>query len=120
MQRMGKQLLAGAALAVAGFAVGALWFGGVLSPKLAAGPAGSVGATGGEIIAFASEVNGGANQALFFLDPKQKIFSIYDYDVRKGKLKLAAVRHFAADQQLAEFNNEPPYVAEIEKLIRQR
>lgn len=115
---MRKQFFAGAALALAGFGVGVWWASGVALPKAAAGTAGA--ASGGEIIAFASDVNGGANQALFLLDPKQKIFSIYDFDLRKGKLKLAAVRHFAADHQLAEFNNEPPYVAEIEKLVRQR
>lgn len=72
----------------------------------------------GDLIAFTSDAANGT-QLLYLVDPKQKTFSIYELDTRKSKLKLAVVRHYAADHQLAEFNNEPPQVGEIEKLVRQ-
>ena len=72
-----------------------------------------------ELVAFATE-SPNAAQLLYLIDPKQKILSVYEFDSRKTKLKLAAVRHYSADHQLAEFNNEAPYVADIEKLVRQR
>lgn len=59
-------------------------------------------------------------QLLYLVDPAQKVLSVYEYDARKGKMRLSAVRHYAADHQLAEYNNEPPKVAEIEDLVRPR
>lgn len=57
---------------------------------------------------------------LYVIDPRDRVLCIYDFDVRKNKLRLAAVRHFAADMQLAEFQNEPPTVANIEELVQKR
>lgn len=85
--------------------------------RVQAGVAG--GGSAPEVVAFTADaVNGG--QVLYLIDPKQKVVSLYEFDTKKAKLKLAAVRHYEADQQLSEFNNEPPTVAEIEKLVRQR
>jgi hypothetical protein len=59
-------------------------------------------------------------QSIVLIDAKDKVFSVYEYDARKSKLKLSAVRQFHADHQLAEFNNDAPFVSDIEKLVKQR
>lgn len=64
--------------------------------------------------------SGAGTQILYLIDPQQKVLSVYEFDARKTKLKLAAVRHYSADQLLSEFNNDSPHVAEIDKLVRQR
>lgn len=79
----------------------------------------AIAGAGGETVAFVNESASGG-QFLYLIDPKQKVLSVYEFDPRKTKLKLAAVRHFSADHQLAEFNNEPPMVADIERLVRPR
>ena len=87
------------------------------APMQAAAPPAS--GSGGETIAVVSDPASGA-QTVYVLDPKQKAFSVYVYDARKEKLRLAAARHFAADHQLSEYNNEQPSVADIERLTRER
>jgi 6-phosphogluconolactonase (cycloisomerase 2 family) len=57
-------------------------------------------------------------QVLYLVDQNQRTLTVYQYDPNKGKLKLSASRHFGADQQLLEFNNEEPHVADIERLSR--
>lgn len=57
---------------------------------------------------------------LYLLDSRQKTVSVYRFDSRKERLQLSSVRHYAADHQLAEYNNDPPTVADIERLTRQR
>lgn len=69
-------------------------------------------------MAFTSESAGG--QLVYLIDQKQKVLSVYEFDGKKHKLKLAAVRHYAADHLLAEFNNEAPTVADVEQLVRPR
>lgn len=71
-----------------------------------------------ELLPLLTDTNEG--KLLFLVDGKQKIVSVYEYTQRKSKFKLVAVRQVAADHQLSEFNNEPPNVAEIERLIRQK
>ncbi len=76
-------------------------------------------ATDSSMIAFTSE-NGPDGKLFCLIDPKEKVLSIYEFDLKKSKLKLAAVRHVGADHQLAEFNNEEPSVSKIEQLVRRR
>ncbi|WP_145260992.1 hypothetical protein [Planctomycetes bacterium Pan216] len=64
--------------------------------------------------------NQSGSQLLYLIDQPRQSLCVYSFDSKTKKLKLAAVRHFGADQQLAEFNNEPPTVAEIERLVRPR
>lgn len=71
------------------------------------------------MLAITKETSSGS-QILYLIDPAQKVLSVYEYDPRKSKLKLAAARHYASDQLLSEFNNDSPHVAEIDKLVRQR
>lgn len=78
------------------------------------------GGANGDVIAFASESAQGGGQVLYLIDPKTQVFSVYDVDPRKPKVRLAGVRHYQADHQLAEFNNDPPFVADIEKMLRSR
>lgn len=60
------------------------------------------------------------SQVVYLLDDSERTLCVYQFDPRKGKLKLAAARHLRADQQLLEFNNEEPHVSDIEKLARSR
>jgi len=59
-------------------------------------------------------------QVVYLLDDSERTLCVYQFDPRKGKLKLAAARHLRADQQLLEFNNEEPHVSDIEKLAHSR
>lgn len=80
-----------------------------------AGPA--VG--GGDVLAFTTENPNGV-QHLYLIDTRQQVFSVYEFDTKKSKLKLAAARQYSADHQLQEYNTESPTVSEIEKLVRPR
>jgi hypothetical protein len=62
----------------------------------------------------------GGEHVVYLLDGKRQAVSVYSYDVRKEKMRLSAVRRYAADHQLSEYNNEQPSVADIERLTRQR
>ena len=73
--------------------------------------------TAGNLIALTAQAN--EVQLLYLIDPSQQVFSVYELNTKKGKLKLTAVRQYSADHQLSEYNNEPPQVAEIEVLLRQ-
>jgi hypothetical protein len=64
------------------------------------------------------EPSAGGGHVLYLLDHSQRTLTVYQYDPGKGKLKLSASRHIGADQQLLEFNNEEPHVADIERLSR--
>lgn len=59
-------------------------------------------------------------QLLYLVDTNERTLCVYQFDPRKGKLKLAAARHLAADERLLEFNNDEPHVADIEKLVRSK
>lgn len=74
---------------------------------------------GNSLVAITSRTETGA-ELICLIDPQDKVLSIYEYDSKKTRLKLAAVRQFSSDHQLAEFNNEPPKVADIEKLVHPR
>ncbi len=74
-------------------------------------------AQAGSTIALAEPSSAGG-QVLYLVDNNQRTLTVYQYDPGKGKLKLSATRHFGADQQLLEFNNEEPHVADIERLSR--
>lgn len=78
------------------------------------------GESAGDLIALTSDLGGSGVQSLVLIDQPRKVLSIYEYDARKTKLKLSAVRHYAGDQELSEYNNDAPFVADIEKLVRQR
>lgn len=74
----------------------------------------------GDTIALTSEGVGGA-QWLYLIDTSRKTVCIYEFDGKKSlKMKLAAVRHYATDQDLLEYNNDSPHVADIEKLVHKR
>lgn len=79
----------------------------------------AVAGAGHEVIAFTAD-GPSSEQVLYIIDPKLKTFSLYSVDLRKTKVKLAAVRHYQADHQLAEYNNDAPLVSEIEKLVQGR
>lgn len=57
---------------------------------------------------------------VYIFDEARHSLCVYQFDPRKGRLRLAATRQLSADQQLLEFNNEEPRVSDIEKLSRQR
>jgi hypothetical protein len=101
-----------------GLAVGAIasWlaFGSVGSTAFAEPSSGS-----GAMIAIARDGADGV-QLLYLVDSSERTLCIYQFDPRKGKLKLAAARHLAADERLLEFNNDEPHVADIEKLVRSK
>lgn len=59
-------------------------------------------------------------QLLYLIDARQQVFSVYEFDTKRTKLKLAAVRQYSLDHQLQEYNTESPTVSEIEKLVRPR
>ena len=63
---------------------------------------------------------GGDGIAVVVLDSTHRTFAVYHHDARKGKLKLSAVRRYAGDMQLTEYNNEAPSVGEIERLTKSR
>lgn len=79
----------------------------------------SESASDSQVVSFTTQGAGG-QQFLYLIDPTQKVLSVYEFNPRSSKLKLSAVRHYSADHRLSEFNNEPPNVADIEKLVRQR
>lgn len=98
------------------------WLGSVLSPwgQGARGPAvQAASGAAGNPIALVEQTSGGA-QVLYLLDQAQRTVAVYQYDPARGKLKLSASRHFGADMQLLEFNNEEPHVADIERLSRSK
>ncbi len=74
-------------------------------------------AQAGSTIALVEQSSAGG-QVMYLVDNNQRTLTVYQYDPGKGKLKLSATRHFGADQQLLEFNNEEPHVADIERLSR--
>ncbi|MGL5096950.1 MAG: hypothetical protein ACRDD1_15265 [Planctomycetia bacterium] len=116
MQRQGWLLAAGAAIGVGGgWCLG--WTNGGAAVVRAAPMTEPAG-----LIALTASAAGSKNalQLVYLVDPQAKVLSVYEYDAAKSKMKLAAVRHFGPDHQLAEFNNESPSVAEIESLGRER
>ena len=102
------------ALLVAGVAAGWAWAGRGGVPVQAA-PDGGVADT-----VVVAPLAGGEGEAVVVMDGSRKVFAVYHHDARKGKLRLAAVRRYAADLQLAEYNNDAPTVGEIERLTRAR
>lgn len=102
--------------------LGAGWLG-LRSPGMADNPAeasvGGASSGASEIIAFTCDHEGGG-KLFCLIDAKEKVLSVYEYGGAKSKLRLAAVRQFAADHQLAEFNNDQPNVAEVQRLVKQR
>ena len=118
-----------------GIAVGGRWIGRELLLGVAIGAGlmwlGGLGRPGAVVFASANESSGGGKlaiardglegtQLLWLVDSPERTLCIYQYDPRKGKLKLAAARHLAADERLLEFNNEEPHVSDIEKLVRSK
>lgn len=83
-------------------------------PSIAA-PSEQRDASGGRLAVVRDGVEG--TQLLYLVDPAEETLCIYQFEPRKGKLKLAAARHLAADGRLLEFNNEEPHVSDIEKLV---
>jgi hypothetical protein len=113
MQQAGKSL----ALWTFGLVAGvSLTVGLGRAPSLTAG---DPPARAGETIAFTTPSSSGGH-LLYVIDGREKVLSVYEVDGKKSKLKLTAARHFQADHQLAEFNNEAPAVADIEALVRRR
>ena len=86
-------------------------------------PGSSAGfASPGQTIAFATDPQR-ADQAplLFIIDTQTRTFSVYRVDAQKGgKTKLLSVRQYGWDQQLSQYNNEPPEVRDIEQMLRQQ
>ena len=111
MTNMGRGTALAAAL-VAGWLAG----GGLRTERLQAQSASSDGAPALTVMALPN----GQEHIVYVLDGKRQAVSVYAYDVRKEKMRLSAVRRYAADHQLSEYNNEQPSVADIERLTRQR
>jgi len=105
----------GTALAAA-LAIGWLAGGGLRGERLQAQSASSEGVPALTVVPVAN----GQEHVVYVLDGKRQAVSVYAFDVRKEKMRLAAVRRYAADHQLSEYNNEQPSVADIERLTRQR
>jgi hypothetical protein len=112
MQRMRSKEIA---LVAAGAAASWAWFG-----IRAETPIRADGASGAGDAVVVTPLGPGEGESIVVLDGARKTFAVYHHDARKGKLRLAAVRRYAADQQLAEYNNEAPTVGEIERLIKTR
>ena len=104
------------ALLAAGAAAGWACFGRIGVSPVRAEAAGSGGAS-----VVVTPLASGEGETIGVLDHAQKTFAVYSHDVRRGgKLRLSAVRRFAADLQLSEYNNDAPAVGEIERLTRTR
>ena len=101
---------------VAALAVGWLAGGGLRGERLAAQSASSEGVPALTVV----QGPNGQEHVVYVLDGKRQAVSVYAYDVRKEKMRLSAVRRYAADHQLTEYNNEQPSVADVERLTRQR
>src|SRR5262245_50493911 len=110
MKNLGRGAAFAAALAVGWLA------GGMRSERLYAE---SVSSDGGSAMAVLPGTVGGEH-VIYVMDAKRQAVSVYTYEARKEKMRLSAVRRFAADQGLSEYNNEQPSVADIERLTRQR
>ncbi len=50
---------------------------------------------------------------LTVVDVSQQRLAVYQADVRRGRLKLLAVRDISADMALTDYNNDPPLPREI-------
>jgi hypothetical protein len=111
MTKMGR----GTALAAA-VAIGWLAGGGFRPELMRAQNSNSEGSAALTVVATPNS----ADHVVYVVDPKRQAVSVYSYDVRKEKMRLSAVRRYAADHQLSEYNNEQPSVADIERLTRQR
>jgi hypothetical protein len=111
MTNMGR----GTALA-ATLVVGWLAGGGLRTDRLRAESVSSEGSAAMTVVATPN----GQEHVVYVLDGKRQAVSVYAYDVRKEKMRLSAVRRYAADHLLSEYNNEQPSVADIERLTRQR
>lgn len=111
MMNMGRGTALAAAL-VAGWLAG----GGMRPDRLRADGFSSDGTTCLTVTATPN----GQEHVVYVLDGKRQAVSVYAYDVRKEKMRLSAVRRYAADHMLSEYNNEQPSVADIERLTRQR
>lgn len=57
-------------------------------------------------------------QWIYLVDVRQRVLSVYEFEPKRPKLKLSAVRQFATDQELEEYNNDPPTVGEIRRFVQ--
>ena len=106
-------------IAMLAIGVGLGWGLAELSSARRAEAATPIAAGNAETAVFSAEKSANG-QLVFVVDPRAQVLSVYEFDTKKSRLKLAAVRHYAADHQLSEYNNEAPNVADIEKLVRQQ
>lgn len=104
-------LIAGLALA---------WWGGGHGPTARA-QGSTPGVESNGTIAFTSQVNGLSSQMLYLIDTKTKAFAVYRVEPASSKtsgtLKLEAARKYEYDLKLSEYNNQPPEVSDIERMV---
>lgn len=104
---------------VAGMVLGGLACSGWLAQPTGTANAAATPGSSSDVIAITTDSPTGT-QLLYLIDSRQQVFSVYEFDTKKSKLKLAAARGYAADHQLQEYNTESPTVADIEKLVHSR
>ena len=82
-------------------------------------PGGATPGSSPNIVAF-SVPSLNQTHLLYLIDTQTRAFAVYQVNPAgdKGALKLAAVRKFAADLQLDEFNNTGLEVAAVESMVK--
>jgi hypothetical protein len=111
----------GLSYGIPGVALGlalAWWAGG--SRQATAQGGGPVAEANGTI-AFTSS-SGGSSQLLYLIDTRSQSFAVYRVDPQAsrgtGAVKLEAARQYRYDLKLAEYNNLPPEVSQVEQMVR--
>ena len=83
--------------------------------------AGVPGVEANGTIAFTSST-GGSSQLLYLIDTRSQSFAVYRVDSQGGRgagsVKLEAARQYRYDLKLAEYNNQPPEVSQVEAMVR--
>lgn len=77
----------------------------------------SAGEGDSPVLAVAGQISG-ETYGLYLFDRRSRIITMYEWVPATRKLRLLAARNTTYDQQLDEYNTEPP-PSEIQKLVQQ-
>jgi len=83
----------------------------VLSAPAGLSPMKSAPEPGGVVVATTALPDGSVMVTV--LDVAQQRLAMYEADVKRGRLKLLAVRDISADMALTDYNNDPPLPRDI-------
>ena len=94
----------------------------LLSPRSLEWSATAEAATGAgnrnaDLLVFSSPTRAPGQQLLYIVDSRGQSFCIYRVDEQNGTVKLEAVRNFGWDLRVREFNNLPPEVGSIQRML---